>query len=123
MKIVTFGEIMLRLSPAGLNNRFVQADRFDVVYGGGEANVAVSCANYGHEAYFVSKLPTHEIGQSALNALRRYGVKTDYIARGGKRLGIYYLESGSAMRPSKVIYDRAGSSIAEATAADCALAS
>ncbi len=118
MKIVTFGEIMLRLSPAGLNNRFVQADRFDVVYGGGEANVAVSCANYGHEAYFVSKLPTHEIGQSALNALRRYGVKTDYIARGGKRLGIYYLESGSAMRPSKVIYDRAGSSIAEATAAD-----
>ncbi|MBQ8335328.1 MAG: sugar kinase [Tidjanibacter sp.] len=118
MKIVTFGEIMLRLSPAGQNNRFVQADRFDVVYGGGEANVAVSCANYGHEAYFVSKLPTHEIGQSALNALRRYGVKTDYIARGGKRLGIYYLESGSAMRPSKVIYDRAGSSIAEATAAD-----
>lgn len=118
MKIVTFGEIMLRLSPAGLNNRFVQADRFDVVYGGGEANVAVSCANYGHEAYFVSKLPAHEIGQSALNALRRYGVKTDYIARGGKRLGIYYLESGSAMRPSKVIYDRAGSSIAEATAAD-----
>ncbi len=118
MKIVTFGEIMLRLSPAGQNNRFVQADRFDVVYGGGEANVAVSCANYGHEAYFVSKLPTHEIGQSALNALRRYGVKTDFIARGGKRLGIYYLESGSAMRPSKVIYDRAGSSIAEATAAD-----
>lgn len=118
MKIVTFGEIMLRLSPAGVNNRFVQADRFDVVYGGGEANVAVSCANYGHEAYFVTKLPTHEIGQSALNALRRYGVKTDYIARGGKRLGIYYLESGSAMRPSKVIYDRAGSAIAEASVAD-----
>ena len=118
MKIVTFGEIMLRLSPAGVNNRFVQADRFDVVYGGGEANVAVSCANYGHEAYFVTKLPTHEIGQSALNALRRYGVKTDYIARGGKRLGIYYLESGSAMRPSKVIYDRAGSAIAEALVAD-----
>ncbi|MBO5661894.1 MAG: sugar kinase [Tidjanibacter sp.] len=118
MKIVTFGEIMLRLSPAGVNNRFVQADRFDVVYGGGEANVAVSCANYGHEAYFVTKLPTHEIGQSALNALRRYGVKTDYIARGGKRLGIYYLESGSAMRPSKVIYDRAGSAIAEASVVD-----
>ena len=118
MKIVTFGEIMLRLSPAGVNNRFVQADRFDVVYGGGEANVAVSCANYGHEAYFVTKLPTHEIGQSALNALRRYGVKTDYIARGGKRLGIYYLESGSARRPSKVIYDRAGSAIAEASVAD-----
>jgi 2-dehydro-3-deoxygluconokinase len=118
MKIVTFGEIMLRLSPAGLNNRFVQADQFDVVYGGGEANVAVSCANYGHEAYFVTKLPAHEIGQSALNALRRYGVKTDFIARGGKRLGIYYLESGSAMRPSKVIYDRAGSSIAEASVED-----
>lgn len=118
MKIVTFGEIMLRLSPAGVNNRFVQADRFDVVYGGGEANVAVSCANYGHDAYFVTKLPSHEIGQSALNALRRYGVHTDYIARGGKRLGIYYLESGSAMRPSKVIYDRAGSSIAEASVAD-----
>jgi 2-dehydro-3-deoxygluconokinase len=118
MKIVTFGEIMLRLSPAGLNNRFVQADQFDVVYGGGEANVAVSCANYGHEAYFVTKLPAHEIGQSALNALRRYGVKTDFIARGGKRLGVYYLESGSAMRPSKVIYDRAGSSIAEASVED-----
>lgn len=118
MKIVTFGEIMLRLSPAGQNNRFVQADRFDVVYGGGEANVAVSCANYGHEAYFVTKLPKHEIGQSALNALRRYGVHTDFIARGGNRLGIYYLESGSAMRPSKVIYDRAGSSIAEASVED-----
>lgn len=118
MKIVTLGEIMLRLSPAGLNNRFVQADRFDVVYGGGEANVAVSLVNYGHDAYFVSKLPKHEIGQSALNALRRYGVHTDFIARGGDRLGIYYLESGSAMRPSKVIYDRAGSSIATAKVED-----
>ena len=118
MKIVTFGEIMLRLSPAGQNNRFVQADRFDVVYGGGEANVAVSCANYGHDAYFVTKLPKHEIGQSALNSLRRYGVKTDFIARGGDRLGIYYLESGSAMRPSKVIYDRAHSAIAEANIED-----
>ena len=118
MKIVTLGEIMLRLSPAGLNNRFVQADCFDVVYGGGEANVAVSLANYGHDAYFVTKLPKHEIGQSALNALRRYGVHTDYIARGGDRLGIYYLESGSAMRPSKVIYDRAGSSIATAKVED-----
>ncbi len=108
---------MLRLSPSG-NNRFVQSDAFDVVYGGGEANVAVSCANYGHEAYFVSKLPTHEIGESAVNALRRYGVKCDYVARGGNRVGIYYLETGASMRPSKVIYDRAGSSIAEATAAD-----
>ena len=102
-KIVTLGEIMLRLSTPG-NTRFVQSDSFDVVYGGGEANVAVSCANYGHDAYFVTKLPKHEIGQCALNALRRYGVKTDFIARGGDRLGIYYLESGASMRPSKVIY-------------------
>jgi len=85
MKIVTMGEIMLRLSTPG-NTRFVQSDSFDVVYGGGEANVAVSCANYGHEAYFVTKLPKHEIGQSAVNALRRYGVHTDYISRGGDRV-------------------------------------
>ena len=97
---------------------FVQSDSFDVVYGGGEANVAVSCANYGHEAYFVTKLPKHEIGQSAVNALRKYGVKTDFIARGGDRVGIYYLETGASMRPSKVIYDRAHSAIAEADAAD-----
>lgn len=116
-KVVTFGEIMLRLSTPG-NTRFVQSDSFDVVYGGGEANVAVSCANYGHEAYFVSKLPKHEIGQSAVNALRKYGVKTDYIARGGDRVGIYYLETGASMRPSKVIYDRAASAIAEAKVSD-----
>lgn len=116
-KIVTLGEIMLRLSTPG-NTRFVQSDSFDVVYGGGEANVAVSCANYGHEAYFVTKLPKHEIGQSAVNALRKYGVKTDYIARGGDRVGIYYLETGASMRPSKVIYDRAHSAIAEADAVD-----
>lgn len=97
MKIVTFGEIMLRLSTPG-NKRFIQSDSFDVVYGGGEANVAVSCANYGHEAYFVTKLPAHEIGQSAVNALRRFGVKTDYITRGGDRVGIYYLETGASMR-------------------------
>ena len=116
-KVVTLGEIMLRLSPPG-NTRFVQSDSFDVVYGGGEANVAVSCANYGHDAYFVTKLPEHEIGQSAVNALRKYGVMTDYIARGGDRVGIYYLEPGVAMRPSKVIYDRAHSAIAEADTAD-----
>lgn len=116
-KIVTLGEIMLRLSSPG-NSRFVQCDSFDVCYGGGEANVAVSCANYGHDAYFVSKLPKHEIGQSAVNSLRRFGVKTDYISRGGDRVGIYYLESGSAMRPSKVIYDRANSAIAEADPCD-----
>ena len=112
-KVVTLGEIMLRLSTPG-NTRFVQSDSFDVVYGGGEANVAVSCANYGHDAYFVTKLPKHEIGQSAVNALRKYGVKTDFIARGGDRVGIYYLETGASMRPSKVIYDRAHSAIAEA---------
>ena len=115
MKIITLGEIMLRLSTPG-NTRFVQSDSFDVVYGGGEANVAVSLANYGHDAYFVSKLPTHEIGQSAVNALRKYGVHTDYILRGGDRVGIYYLETGASMRPSKVIYDRADSVIAKATA-------
>ena len=109
---------MLRLSPSGQNVRFVQADRFDVIYGGGEANVAVSCANYGHHATFVTKLPAHEIGQSAINALRRYGVDTSHIARGGNRIGIYYAETGVSMRPSMVIYDRAGSSISEAKPAD-----
>ena len=116
-KIVTLGEIMLRLSPSGFN-RFVQVDSFDVIWGGGEANVAVSCANYGHDAHFVSKLPAHEIGQAAVNALRRYGVHTDYIARGGNRVGIYYCETGASKRPSKVIYDRAGSAIAEAKPED-----
>lgn len=112
-KVVTMGEIMLRLSAPGYE-RFVQADSFNATYGGGEANVAVSLANYGLDAYFVSKLPAHEIGQAAVNHLRRYGVNTDYIVRGGDRVGIYYLESGASMRPSKVIYDRANSSIAEA---------
>lgn len=116
-KIVTLGEIMLRLSTPG-NKRFIQSDSFDAVFGGGEANVAVSCANYGHEVYFVSKLPAHEIGQSAINALRKYGVKTEFIARGGDRVGIYYLETGASMRPGKVIYDRAHSAIAEASAED-----
>ncbi|MDE5820891.1 MAG: sugar kinase [Paramuribaculum sp.] len=116
-KIITLGEMMLRLSPAGCN-RFVQVDSFDVIWGGGEANVAVSCANYGHDAFFVSKLPNHEIGQAAVNALRRYGVCTDYIARGGNRVGIYYCETGASMRPSKVIYDRANSAIAEANPED-----
>lgn len=108
---------MLRLSPAGCS-RFVEVDGFDFIWGGGEANVAVSCANYGHDAYFVSKLPEHEIGQSAVNALRRYGVHTDYIIRGGDRVGIYYCETGASMRPSKVIYDRAHSAIAEAAPQD-----
>ncbi len=109
-KIVTLGEIMLRLSPMG-NDRFIQSESFRIIPGGGEANVAVSVANYGHEAYFVSKLPKHEIGQIAVNALRRYGVNTQFIARGGDRVGL-------SMRPSKVIYDRAHSSIAEADPKD-----
>lgn len=116
-KIITLGEIMLRLSPDG-NDRFIQTDHFRIIPGGGEANVAVSLANYGHDAYFVSKLPKHEIGQIAVNALRRYGVDTRYIARGGNRIGLYYAETGASMRPSKVIYDRANSSIAEADPSD-----
>jgi 2-dehydro-3-deoxygluconokinase len=112
-KIVTFGEIMLRLSTPG-HQRFIQADTFDVCYGGGEANVAVSLANYGLDAAFVTKVPDQEIGQSAINSLRRYGVDTGFIVRGGNRLGIYFLETGAAQRPSKVIYDRAYSAIAEA---------
>ncbi|MEG0166030.1 sugar kinase [Anaerorhabdus sp.] len=117
MKIVTMGEIMLRLSTPG-HTRFIQSNNFDVVYGGGEANVAVSLANYNHDAYFVTKLPNHEIGESAVNALRNYGVHTDYIARGGERVGIYFLETGASMRPSKVIYDRTHSSIADAEEKD-----
>lgn len=116
-KIVTLGEIMLRLSPAG-NYRFVQSESFQIFPGGGEANVAVSLTNYGHTACFVSKLPSHEIGQIAVNALRRYGVKTEYISRGGDRVGLYYAETGASMRPSKVIYDRAHSAIAEADISD-----
>ena len=111
MKVITFGELMLRLAPEGYY-RFVQADKFGATYGGGEANVAVSLANYGADAAFVSKLPANEIGQSAVNSLRRYGVDTSGIARGGDRIGIYYLEKGASQRPSKVIYDRAGSAFA-----------
>ncbi len=112
-KVVTLGEIMLRLSSPD-HNRFVQTDRFDACYGGGEANVCVSLVNYGLDARFVTRVPSHEIGQSAVNALQRFGVDTRHIARGGERLGIYFLESGASQRPSKVIYDRAHSAIAEA---------
>ena len=116
-RIVTFGEIMLRLAPEGYY-RFTQADSYGATYGGGEANVAVSLANYGMDAAFVTKLPAHDIGQAGVNSLRKYGVDTSFIARGGNRVGIYFLEKGASQRPSKVIYDRAGSSIAEATTAD-----
>lgn len=111
-RVVTFGEIMLRLSPPGFD-RFVQAKRFDAFYGGGEANVAVSLANFGLNACFVTKVPSHEIGQCAVNSLRQLGVDTSFVMRGGERLGIYYCENGASQRPSKVIYDRARSSISE----------
>ncbi len=116
-KIVTMGEIMLRLSTPN-NEKFIQADEFDVNYGGGEANVAVSLANYGHEAEFVSAVPKNPIGDCAVAALRKYNVGTKHIAKTGERLGIYFLETGSAMRASTVVYDRAHSSISTATAAD-----
>lgn len=108
---------MLRLSPEGCD-RFIQSERLRVIPGGGEANVAVSLANYGHRSCYVTKLPSHEIGQIAVNALRRYGVDTEYISRGGDRIGLYYAETGASMRPSKVIYDRAHSAIAEACPED-----
>ncbi len=116
-KVITFGELMLRLAPEGYY-RFLQADKFGATFGGGEANVAVSLANYGIDAAFVSKLPKHEIGQMAVNSLRRFGVDTSMIARGGERVGIYYLEKGASQRPSKVIYDRAYSAIAMAKPED-----
>ncbi len=111
-KVVTFGEIMLRLAtPEFL--RFSQADKLEATYGGGEANVAVSLANYGMDAYFASSLPKNDIGEAAIATLRKHNVKTDFIHRGGDRVGIYFLESGAVSRASKVIYDRAGSSFAK----------
>ena len=108
---------MLRLAPQGYL-RFVQSEDYEATFGGAEANVAVSLANYGVPVAFVSKLPTHEIGQAAVNSLRKFGVDTSLVVRGGNRVGIYYCEKGASQRPSKVIYDRAGSSIATATEAD-----
>ena len=117
MKVVTFGELMLRLAPENYL-RFVQSEKYEATFGGAEANVAVSLANYGVDCAFVSKLPAHEIGQAAVNSLRRFGVDTSKIVRGGERVGIYYCEKGASQRASKVIYDRAHSAIAEATTAD-----
>lgn len=116
-KIVTFGEIMLRLAPDGYD-RFFQNDRMQATFGGGEANVAVSLANFGMESRYVTKLPKHAIGQAAVDALRYFGVDTSMIARGGDRIGIYYLEKGASQRGSVCIYDRAHSSIQEADPAD-----
>ena len=111
-QVVTFGEIMLRLSPPDFL-RFSQAYSFDVTYGGGESNVAVSLANYGIPSCFVSRLPDNDLGECALIELRKRGVNTDQIIRGGDRLGIYFLETGAVSRGSKVLYDRAHSAMAE----------
>jgi 2-dehydro-3-deoxygluconokinase len=116
-KVVTLGEIMLRLSTPGFE-RFVQADSFDVTYGGGEANVSVALCNYGLQGVFVTKVPDNAIGQSAINHVRRFGVDTQFMVKGGKRLGIYFLETGASARASQVIYDRAGAAIAEADISD-----
>lgn len=110
-KIVTFGEIMLRLAPPGFQ-RFTQARTFEAIYGGGEANVAVSLANYGEDVEFVTRLPKNDLGDACMMSLRGYGIRTEHIARGGERIGIYFLETGAAQRGSKVIYDRANSSFA-----------
>jgi 2-dehydro-3-deoxygluconokinase len=112
-RIVAFGEIMMRLNPPG-NQRIVHARSFDVTYAGGEANVAVSLANYGVPVDFVTRLPSNELGDACLTCLRQYGVGTAHVARGGDRLGIYFLETGATQRPSKVVYDRTGSAIATA---------
>ena len=111
-KVVTFGEIMLRLSPTE-NLRFSQVNNFDVVYGGGESNVAVSLANYGVPVEFVTRLPKNDLGECALMEMRKRGVGTQHIDFGGTRLGIYFLETGAVSRGSKVVYDRAHSAIAE----------
>ena len=116
-RFVTFGEIMMRLNPEGYD-RFVQADRFEASYAGGEANVAVSLANYGLDVSFVTKLPSNPLGEAARNAVRRFGVETGSVAWGGPRLGLYFVEKGAAQRASKVVYDRAGSSIALAKRGD-----
>ena len=117
MKVITFGELMLRLQPYNYE-RFVQCDHVEFTFGGGEANVAVSLANYGMDASYVTKLPAHAIGQAAVNSLRRYGVDTTKIVRGGDRVGIYFNEKGASQRGSVCIYDRANSAIAKAARED-----
>lgn len=115
--VVTFGELMLKLSPLGYG-RFVQSGQFNVEYSGAEANVAVSLCNFGIPVRFVTALPKHELGDAAVNTIRRFGVDTTFIARSDKRLGIYFAEKGASQRPSKVIYDRADTAIANARPAD-----
>lgn len=117
MKIVTFGELMLRLAPNGYY-RFFQNDQMQATFGGGEANVAVSLANFGASSVYVTKLPSHAIGQAAVDSLRYFGVDTSKIVRGGDRVGVYFLEKGASQRGSVCIYDRAHSAIAEASRSD-----
>lgn len=116
-EVVLFGEILMRLAPEGFD-RFVQAEYFDARFTGAEANVGVSLVNFGIGACVVSRLPDNEIGQAGINYLRRYGIDTRYISRGGERLGLFYLETGSSQRPSKIIYDRANSAMCGITGAD-----
>ena len=116
-RVITFGELMLRLQPCGYK-RLVQAENLEATFGGAEANVAVALSSLGIDAGFVTRLPGHEMGQAAVNSLRRYGVDTQNIVRGGNRVGIYYNEKGADLRGGVCIYDRAGSAIAEATAKD-----
>lgn len=116
-RVVTFGEIMGRLNPVGYL-RFVQSKMFEMSYAGGEANVAASLANFGIDAAFVTKVPDNEIGQSAINSCREFGVDTSFVVKGGCRLGLYFVEKGFSQRASKVIYDRTGSSIATAALSD-----
>lgn len=117
MKVITFGEIMLRLATPNYL-RFIQTSSYEASYGGGEANVAVSLAHFGHDVYFVSKVPSNPLGEGALRSLASEGVHTHYIAHGGDRLGLYFLEKGASQRPSQVVYDRAGSSISQSQDSD-----
>lgn len=116
-RVVTFGEIMLRLAPPGYQ-RFLQSPAFEATFGGGEANVAVSLSRFGVSAAFVSKLPKNAIGDAAIGELRRHGVDVSRLVRGGDRVGIYYCEKGASQRASKVVYDRRGSAIAESKPSD-----
>lgn len=120
MTVLTLGELLLRLSPTG-NERFVQADRFSARYGGSEANVAVALVTYGVDSTFATKLPSNPLGQAAVNHLRRYGVDTSFIERGGDRMGIYFYEPGASQRRASVIYDRAHSAVTTLTPDELAL--
>src|SRR5215212_11264501 len=111
-KVVTFGELMLRLSPPGFE-RYLQSPAFTATFGGAEANVAVGLAQFGLDSYYVTRLPSHAIGDAAVRALRAEGVNTEFIVRGGERIGIYFVEAGASQRASNVVYDRAHSAISE----------